>query len=525
MRWSGRSLFAACVIACVGCGSDEIKKKPPVSSGGLGGIGGGVAGGGQGGGLGGAGGGGGIIGGMVGPDAGRDAARDGAITSGPDAAVALPDAGPPRDSASPTPDASVTTPDAPLVVDMAVAQPDSPVVPNPDVAVDMAVVTPDAFVPVADTAAPDVAADSSPDTSPDTAPDAFVHLDTQPDVTPSPDTTPDADISPFCTPSGSRPALKKTLIVDGLALPMEITAPPDEADTLWVLEHRSGRVRVIKNGAITGTLVQVTVPPAGIPNRQTKEEGLYSIALHPDYATNKLFYLFYSANDGPDYSTTVDEFVKNGTTATRVRNVYSKPSNHYFHNGGAIAFHPNDQQLYISVGDNRQSARAQDQEGDWGRILRINMSTKAGTTLHYGLRNPWRISFDPLNGDLYIGDVGESGSTSEKVFYSAAGSPKTNFQWGGTGSRPTALDQTDAQHPIIGGHVYRGKNMPGLCGYYVYGRHSDGFIKTLKVVNGAATQVANSAITTDDLSSLGVDAKGELYFSQLGGEVYRIDPQ
>lgn len=409
-------------------------------------------------------------------------------------------------------DQAVTV-DMPIVIIVDASPPDA----ARDVAADMA--TPDMAVATGDTATPDTAADlAAPDTSPDVSP---------PDISPdtsAPDTTPDADPSALCTPSGPRPALKKTEITDGLAKPIEIVAPPDEPNTLWVLEHRSGRVRVIQNGVLSPTaLAQVTVASAS--GRNTLEEGLYSIALHPDYVTNKLFYLFYSADDDPDYSTTVDEFVKNGATATRVRNVYSQPSNHWFHNGGAIAFHPVDKQLHISVGDNQRSGDAQDQEGTLGRVLRINLNTKAGTTVHYGLRNPWRFSFDAQNGDFYVGDVGDSGSTSEKVFYSKVGSPKTNFGWGGGGSRPPALDQTGAGTPIIGGFVYRGTKMPGLCGYYVYGRNNGGPIKTLKVVNNLPTQVADSAISTSNISSLGVDAAGELYFSELDGRVFRIDPQ
>jgi hypothetical protein len=292
-----------------------------------------------------------------------------------------------------------------------------------------------------------------------------------------------------------------------------------------VLEHRTGNIKIIKSSAITGTLAHVTV--ASGAGRSTNEEGAYSIALHPDYASNHLFYVFYSANNDPNYSTTVDEFHKSGTTATFMRNVYSRPSSHWFHNGGTIAFHPADKHLYLSVGDNQDGGGpsfAQMAEGDWGRILQLDLAG-GGTTMHYGLRNPWRFSFDAQTGDLYIGDVGESGNNSENVFYSKAGSPKTNFGWVGTNTRPPALDQTNAGTPIIGGIVYRGTRMPGLCGFYVYGQNNGGNIKTLKVVNSQATMVADSAISTANLSTLGTDSAGELYFAELtSGTIYRIDP-
>jgi hypothetical protein len=494
MRWSRGSLFVVCVMAGVGCGGPEGKTRngPPASSG-LAGISGNNPGGGTGGTPQGSGGTGGFVstggtggtptggtGGSIVPphDAGVDAALDAAVT--PDAAADLR---------------------ADLAAD---TRPDLRSDTAPDVAADLAVSTPDV-------AAPDVGADLAPDL-------AVVTPDAQPDL------APDGPVSARCTPSGPRPALKKTMIASGFAKPIEIVGPPDEADTLWVLEHRTGNIKIVKNGAITGNLAQVTV--AGGSGRNNSEEGLYSIALHPNYTSNHLFYVFYSANNSPNYSTTVAEFHKNGVTATFVRNVYQRPSSHWFHNGGSIAFHPVDRQLYISVGDNQSGggpSYAQMTEGDWGRILKLDLNG-GGTTMHYGLRNPWRISFDADNGDLYIGDVGESGGTVEKVFYSKVGSAKTNFGWGGN-SRPPALDQTGSGTPIIGGIVYRGTRMPGLCGFYVYGRNNGGPIKTLKVVNGSATMVADSAISTSDLSSLGTDSAGELYFSELDGEIFRIDPQ
>ena len=484
MPLSTRSLFVVCLLAGLGCGEPMKKvRKTPMSSGGLA-TGGAVA-----------------TGGAIGT--GGAMATGGAMGTGGSPVVEPPAE---RDAAA----ADAAVPDA--VVDAPVSPDAAPDTGAPDAAADVAAPGPDL--------APDLSADHAPDTAPDLAADlAPPSPDLQPDS--GPDTAPSA----LCTPSGPRPALKRTLIAGGLTRPIQIVGPPDETDTLWVLEHRTGNVKVIKSGAVTGTLAHVTV--AAGAGRSTTEEGLYSIALHPDYASNHLFYLFYSADDDPDFSTTVDEFHKSGATASFVRNVYSRPSSYWFHNGGAIAFHPLDGKLYLSVGDNKDGGGytyAQMPEGDWGRILALDLAG-GGVTFHYGLRNPWRFSFDAQNGDLYIGDVGESGTNSENVFYSRAGSSKTNFGWVGTNTRPPALDQTDAGTPIIGGIVYRGTRMPGLCGFYVYGRNAGGPIKTLKVVNGQATMVADSAISTANLSSFGTDSAGELYYSELtAGTVYRIDP-
>jgi hypothetical protein len=484
MRWSMRSLFVLCVFVGTGCSESSPKKLGPPSSGGLAGLGGTPT----------------DTGGSIGtggnPATGGSPGTGGTVATGGTGGTSVVEP-PAHDAAepdAPAPDAGI---DAPLA---------------PDLAADVAADLPVADAPSMPDLAPDLASDLSPDLAAPT-----------PDL--ASDLGPDASTSALCTPSGARPALKRTVVVAGLARPVSIVGPPDEPDTLWVLEHRTGNVKVIKNGAITGTLAHVTV--ASDPGRTGNEEGAYSIALPPDYATSHLFYIFYSSDDDPNYSTTVDEFHKTGATAAFVRNVYSRPSSAQFHNGGDLAFHPVDKHLYISVGDNQDGGGpsfAQMTEGDWGRILKLDLAG-GGTTMHYGLRNPWRFSFDAANGDLYIGDVGESGADSENVFYSKVGSAKTNFGWVGTNTRPPALDQGGASNPIIGGIVYRGTKMPGLCGFYVYGRYGGGNIKTLKVVNGAATMVAESAISTATLSTLGTDAAGELYFAELSsGIIYRIDP-
>jgi glucose/arabinose dehydrogenase len=331
-----------------------------------------------------------------------------------------------------------------------------------------------------------------------------------------------------CTTSGMRPALKKTMVASGLAKPSEIAGPPDEPDTLWVIEHRNGNLRAVQKGMV----VAAPVLSVKVSARGNDEEGFQSITFAPDYNTSKLFYIFYSAAT-PTSQTTVDEYKKmSATSAMFVRNVYARPDSHQYHNGGSLAFNPKDKNLYISLGDNNADCGpscAQMASGDYGRILQIPLNpptpTMTGITAHYGLRNPYRFSFDPMTGDFYIGDVGESGGGSEKEFFLKAGSPKTNFGWGG-GTRPPAFDTANSGTPTIGGFVYRGKAIPELCGYYLYGTYNGGPIKAVKMgADGkAADAPASTGIQTAKLSSFGRDGQGEMYFSEYAdGTVYKIE--
>jgi hypothetical protein len=271
-------------------------------------------------------------------------------------------------------------------------------------------------------------------------------------------------------------------------------------------------------------------------NPPGREQGLLSIAFHPDFKNNQLFYLFYSAAS-PKGQTTVDEFKRTGlTSSVKVRNVYAAAHSHQFHNGGSIAFSPTDSadKLYISIGDNQADggpSAAQASEGSFGRIKRIDLANGKATTWDRGLRNPYRFSFDRATGDLYIADVGDGGSKAEKLFFSASGKSGSNWGWRGDDNRTgvTYLDQvaTDGG-AVIGGFVYRGTNpkLAGLCGRYIYG-HLNGDVWSIQAKsNGTGTgKQTHGQLNTPDLGSFGQDANGEIYISSLSGGVYRIDAQ
>jgi glucose/arabinose dehydrogenase len=223
-----------------------------------------------------------------------------------------------------------------------------------------------------------------------------------------------------------------------------------------------------------------------------------------------------------------------------VKNFYSHAHSNDFHNGGVIAFGP-DRLLYLSMGDNHtDGAAAKTTTGFYGRILRFDPANGTAKpapgftdfTWDYGLRNPYRISFDRKTGDLYIGDVGES--TREEIDFEPAGQGGKNWGWtggtsDGTGSSPDTqpiaiLNRTEGR-AIIGGYVYRGNKIPGLCGRYFFGDNQTGNVYSLVVSNGTASaKTAHPELKLAGLSSFGEDADGELYMSSNNGQVYRIDP-
>jgi hypothetical protein len=343
----------------------------------------------------------------------------------------------------------------------------------------------------------------------------------------------------MCTQaSGPVPTFVEVPAVDNpIGGAVEVIGNPEAPDVLYVPQHFVGDVRIVQGGKLLPMpLLHVNVrqaPPG-------KEQGLLSIVLSPDFTTNHLMYVHYSAAADPTKmitigQTTIDEFkLTSATQATFVRNIYSHVHSHQFHNGGTLQFGP-DKMLYMSIGDNNADCGppcANMPDGFYGRILKMDVSAAAANTMPptfmFGLRNPWRWSFDPLTYDVVIGDVGNTGAVSEKLFFSRSGANQqgTNWQWiqGDGRMPPGTIDQLASNMgAIIGGRVYRGTNpkMAGACGLIFYG-HLNGQVWTIKNDGtGKTMQAALSGI--GNVSSFGVDANGELYITHLSGEVFRID--
>jgi glucose/arabinose dehydrogenase len=213
------------------------------------------------------------------------------------------------------------------------------------------------------------------------------------------------------------------------------------------------------------------------------------------------------------------------------------------HNGGQLVFGP-DGKLWVALGDGEccddPQNRAQDLTQPLGKLLRLDVATKASAIANYGLRNPWRFSFDRASGDLYIGDVGAG--LWEEVDYlpRAQLGELVNFGWDAWEANavkeqkapdPTgrlvfpvhAYDHTANNCSISGGFVYRGSAVPEARGRYFFGDYCSGAIWSFVVVDGKATDVRREATTIPGLSTFGEDAKGELYAASVdSGRVYRL---
>jgi glucose/arabinose dehydrogenase len=228
------------------------------------------------------------------------------------------------------------------------------------------------------------------------------------------------------------------------------------------------------------------------------------------------------------------------------------------HNGGHLAFGP-DGKLWIGMGDggsgNDPEDRAQNLGTLLGKLLRIDPMPSAGRQYTipgdnpfvgrsgargeiwaFGLRNPWRFSFDRETGDLWVGDVGQN-AVEEVDFAPASSTGGENFGWPGMegtrsnkGGRPAgAVDpivdyrQADGGCSVTGGYVYRGTRVPALAGAYLYGDYCAGNVLALRQSGGQVTEQADLGVDVDSLSSFGQDGAGELYALSLDGPLYRVD--
>lgn len=356
-------------------------------------------------------------------------------------------------------------------------------------------------------------------------------------------------------PSG-RAYIALEIVVEGLTSPVYLTAPPGDADRLFVVE-RGGLVRVIMNGSLLPTpfLDLTSLVSAG------GERGLLSMAFHPAYGVNGHFYVDYTDGAGDThvvrYTVSADPALADQASAFPILSVHQPYANH---NGGLITFDP-DGMLYVGLGD---GGSAGDPDGNGqnpatllGSLLRLDVDggepyaipsdnplVEEPSARHevwaYGLRNPWRFSFDRLTGDLYIADVGQN-AREEVSFQSASAAGGENYGWNvmeGTGcySPPTGCSSTGLTLPvyeyshgegcsITGGYVYRGSRFPALSGRYFFADYCNAWVRSFRVVDGAVVELQDHSDDVGALSavsSFGEDAAGELYVVSLGGTVYRV---
>jgi glucose/arabinose dehydrogenase len=273
------------------------------------------------------------------------------------------------------------------------------------------------------------------------------------------------------------------------------------------------------------------------------EEGLLSVAFDPAYAKTRRFYVDYTDTNG---DTRIFQYRSNGTTAipaSAKQLVFVKDfaSNH---NGGQLQFGP-DGRLYWGNGDGGGGGDPQHNGQSLGRpfakIMRLNVNAANPRWQLYafGLRNPWRFSFDRATGDLYVGDVGQN--AWEEIDYVEKGTPAfVNFGWNrfegthiydattelltaGTYHPPVAQYPHTAGCSVTGGYVYRGKAVPAATGRYFYGDYCTGTIWSLRIANGKSVGLRREPFDLKGLSSFGGDSNGELYAMSVdSGGLYRL---
>lgn len=351
------------------------------------------------------------------------------------------------------------------------------------------------------------------------------------DVAPTPDTgnppnPPSGEgFNNPCTdaPAMTPPALKRGMMIGGFAGQAgQVTGVPGE-NTMYVVGHRNGNIYAVVDGKVAGTIIQQPVS-AGAGN----EQGMLSIVLHPQFKTNKLFYIFYTA---PNQNFVIDEYERmTPTTAMKKQTIYNqmRTGGTPYHNGGSIYFSPKDSQpfLYLAMGNHSNRGQSANPNGVAGRILKFDLGTKMSSTVAYGLRNPYRMSIDRLTGDFWLGEVADppggsvlflkSGETGKNYGYS----PSAGISGGISGMQGGAA-------ALIGGVVYRGRKIPGICGRYFYGMHAGGAIRSLIQNNGTRVGgITNHPELTvsGNISSFGEDGEGEIWMSSMQGNfIVRIE--
>jgi glucose/arabinose dehydrogenase len=340
--------------------------------------------------------------------------------------------------------------------------------------------------------------------------------------------------------------------------PVSLTAPPQDRHRVFVVQQ-GGTIKVMVDGKTRST------PFLDIRDKVVSggEQGLLGLAFPPDYATSKRFYVYYTARGSG--ANTLAEY--RATSADRAdpasaRVVFAQPDTESNHNGGQLQFGP-DGLLYVGLGDggggnDQHGARGNGQNTNTllGKLLRIDprasdsqpytipdsnpfagQSGRRGEIYSYGLRNPWRFSFDRSTGDLAIADVGQD-EVEEIDFARKDGALGANYGWRAFEGNRQNFDEPapGAVKPVLtkthdagwcsitGGYVVRDPALKALAGRYVYGDYCLGQLRSVKLAAGKATgdRAVAGVPKISQLSSFGEDARGRVYVLSLDGPVYRF---
>lgn len=345
-------------------------------------------------------------------------------------------------------------------------------------------------------------------------------------------------------------------VASGFSSPVHLASPPDD-DRLFVVEQ-PGRIRIISDGAPLDPPfldIQAKVRYGG-------EQGLLSVAFHPQYAENRMFYVYYTNGNGDIQIEryTASASSPNSADHGSARTILVVPHPTFGnHNGGQLAFGP-EGFLYIGTGDGGgggdPNANAQNRSVLLGKVLRIDVNSgdtapylipstnpagPAGSRQEiwaYGLRNPWRFSFDRADGVLYIADVGQN--RREEINAVPMGQADVNYGWDileGSDCFPFMsicnragmtlpvheYATADGNCAVTGGFVYRGSAIPQIAGLYFFSDYCKGGLRSLRLANGAATDVREwNAGVGGTITSFGEDRHGELYVISHSGSIGKL---
>ena len=376
-------------------------------------------------------------------------------------------------------------------------------------------------------------------------------------VSPTTTTTPPAteggsSSAPTFGPAASSAQFRRARVrlvqVAELQQPVAMAVRPGD-QAVYVAEQ-TGAVRALRDGKVDPT------PVVDISDQVTAggEQGLLGLAFSPD---GGFLYLNFTDTAG---DSRVVELTMRGRRADpgSLRLLLRVDDPFANHNGGQLAFGP-DRLLYIAFGDGGGGGdplgSGQSLDTLLGKILRIDPRPAGGRPYRvpsdnpfvgrggarpeiwsYGLRNPWRFSFDPATGDMWIGDVGQN--AWEEVDHEPAGSGGRNYGWNRRegrhafeGERPAGAVDPVIEYgreggacTVIGGSVYWGRRIPGLRGAYLYGDYCAGWVRAARVRGGRVAEQRDLGLSVPGLTSFGVDPAGELYAMSLSGPVYRLAP-
>ena len=370
--------------------------------------------------------------------------------------------------------------------------------------------------------------------------------------------------TPAATNAAAQPpqALSFRLSVEpvqsGFERPVYLTQPDDSTDRLFVVEQ-PGRIRVVANSQLLESpFLDITSQVLSTGN----EQGLLSLAFHPNYKSNGLFFVDYTRQ--PDGATVIaryhvsgDPNVADPNGASAILTIDQPQANH---NGGLVMFGP-DGYLYIGMGDgggqgdqHGTAGNGQNLNALLGKLLRIDVNrepyaipssnpfaNKPGARPEIwasGLRNPWRFSFDRATRDLYIADVGQD--TYEEIdFQPASSSGGENYGWRlmegrhcydpRTNCNPSGLTLPVLEYDhgsgcsVTGGYVYRGARYPWLDGLYLFADYCTGLTWSAARNTSGAWEMTERMRVNFQTSSFGQDRAGELYLvGHNDGTIYRL---